>query len=473
MNARDIPTDLPFDVLLCIMEHIDRKSLCACARVSHLFHEVALPSLYKCVSVFVVRFHNLGIDKLDPDFGPFKTLKKYPHLKPFVKNVEICLGLNDYVTYRERLAPLWATLSELTNITSFSFWPPEDFYYHLPQLLADTIVSALSGCKKLEDITLLSTISAVSVSRFSRLRSIRSVRFGHLLSNETLNALGTWFGEVEGGFRSLSIMKAHAVGPMAMRQIVPYLHNLHTLHIGTSHSLSSKDLLALFTYTPQLRFLDITYYGSNSLSYLEANEYAILPHLEGIVIRHSGISQQPAFADLFGWIKLVIASGPLVSFSMFSDDGRDCECSDLLLAALSKKPALEILNLPSIPLRRQEEIVGIFEAFRKLEVLSVFVGSVDVLEFWKSVNPGRISLSSITTIYLRTKRIDLPDSYDVLADRVKEAMNALRGTPGHVHLWEKTRQGLVLALWTAGAMTDRAGLNLLKDEYPGMYAPFN
>ncbi|KAJ8094036.1 hypothetical protein PM082_009926 [Marasmius tenuissimus] len=381
-NRRLTTADIPFDLLLCIMEQVDRKTLCACTRVSRLFHEAALPSLYKSVRVYVCRFH-----KLDFDSGPFRILNEHPHLKPFVKNVEICLGLNDYVKNREYLSPLWETLSELTNITSFSFWPPEDFYYHLPQLLTETIVTALSRCEKLEDITLLSTISASSVSRLSQLKSVRSVRFGHLLSYETLNALGTWFREINGEFRSLSIMKAHVVSSTAITHIAPYIFNLRTLHIGTNHTLTSQDLLALFTYTPQLRFLDITYYEFLAVPLPLLNtqnqtpqtpQDPLLPNLECLVIRHSGLSHQPAFDDLFSWIKLVITSSPLTSFSIFSDDGRECEFSDRFLATLLTKPTLTILNLPSMPLRRREEMGKIFEAFWSLRVLSVLVADAEV-----------------------------------------------------------------------------------------------
>ncbi|KAK1215827.1 hypothetical protein PQX77_021553 [Marasmius sp. AFHP31] len=475
--------DIPFDLLLCIMEHVvDRKTLCACTRVSRLFHEAALPSLYKSVRVYVCRFH-----KLDFDYGPFKILNQHPHLKPFVKTVEICLGLNDYVKNRDHLTPLWETLSSLPNITSFSFWPPEDFYYHLPQLLTETIATALERCDKLEDITLLSTISASSVKRLSELGSVRSVRLGHLLSVETVGALGGWFGRVgrEGGVRGLSVMKAHSVNSTAIKELVPYISNLHTLHIGTNHSLTSKDLLALFTYTPQIRFLDITYYGFLAvplplLSQTPSPQDPLLPTLDVLVIRHSGLTHPAAFASLFGWIKLLITSSPLTSFSIFSDDGRECEFSDDEFLGMlgTKKGMLEVLNIPSVPVRRGEDLRGIFEAFgRGLRVVSVLVGGVEVFDFYKSLPPTHLG-SSLTTLYLRAKRTDIPGlSYDALAGRVKQAMGALRGPgrgDGYVHFPERgKREKLLYALWTAGPMTDRVGLNLLKDEYPGMYKPFN
>ncbi|KAG7087403.1 hypothetical protein E1B28_013373 [Marasmius oreades] len=371
--ATSEPQKLPFDAVLSILDRItDKNSLYECARTCRSFHEAVIPNLYKSISVVVARYH-----KSLPQLGPFKAIETHPYLRQYVKSVEISLGLYDYNMHRDRLVPLWKALSHLSNITSFTLKHPEDTYFHLPGILTASIVSALAGCEKLERLTVLSAISAISIERFSSLKTVKAVRFGHLLSSQTLNALGKWFRQAEGGFHTLGILIAHAVGAGDIDQLTPYVSSLHTLHIGRNHGLPPRDLLSLLVHTPRLQFLDVTYYGPQPLGLVERGS-GYLNQLQNLAVRYYGFSDLSSSHDFHHWIEYVASSSPLKSFSLISNDRRKYELARELLSILYTKTELEVLNIPDVLLGRSE-LGTLLGTFKKLRVLSLFLPDINLL----------------------------------------------------------------------------------------------
>ncbi|KAK7040386.1 hypothetical protein VNI00_009863 [Paramarasmius palmivorus] len=455
---------LPFDILLYIMSLVDdRKSLYDCSRVNQVFYEAALPSLYRSISLVVLRSN--GSENLN--YPPLETLDRKHHLRPYVKSVELCFGLNDYVRYRpnQRPSPVWAeSLSKLPNIQSFTFYHPEHRYHPLPHDISDIIISALTGCSSIFQLTLLARINAADIARFSRLTNLREIRIG-LLTTCVYDALGAWM--TGSSCQSLSMMDTYSLETPA--QITPYIHNLHSLHIGRNHGLSNRDLLHLLSASPSLRSLDISFdhFLSVTLASPQKITFHGLTHLERLVVRHQGVSSRSQFNEVFDWIALVITESPLLSsLSLSSDDGKECNFPSTppkLLSLLIKIPELEVLDLPFVVMR-QAALKTILTRIPKLRVLSVFLIDDRVLDIRSDKRDAGYQLDAI---YLRSNRPTCP--YSSLPPMMRKMMSSFRGSPGYLRRVTSSRQGWQ-ALWTTGQHTNRKGLNLLKDEYPDVYS---
>ncbi|KAF9266034.1 hypothetical protein L218DRAFT_956989 [Marasmius fiardii PR-910] len=490
--------DLPFDILLYIMSSIyDRRALYDYIRVNKVFYEAGVPSLYRRISLVVLRACGSGSGL---NFPPLDTLDKHPYLRSYVEDVEICFGLNEYVKHQAQVSPSsglgssstttsalpppqWSkSLSHLQNIISLTISHPENRYHPLRADFSDTLISAISGSSdsgKLVEISLLARINAVDITRWRKVKSVRRVRFGLLTSGtSTFRGLGEWLKECK--CEGLSVMEAYAVEQSMMKQISPYLGSLTTLHIGPSHALPNRDLLVLLGSTPRLRFFDALY--DNFLSVSMDPQYASTPtltDLEAIVIRHSGVWSKPSCQDLFRFLRLVLtSSSKLKSFNLLSDDGKEIHHPQTgLIDLLCSTQGLEVLNLPSVVFR-QPLLVKVFEAesLKGLRVVSLFVIDVKVLEFYQHLNQKRDKNKykhKISAVYLRSNRSTCP--YFSVVPEVKKMMNVLRGgvDGGCFQRLVQERQRWQ-ALWTEGPMTDRTGDggDLLKYEYPEMYRRF-
>ena len=182
-----------------------------------------------------------------------------------------------------------------------------------------------------------------------------------------------------------------------MNQINPCLGSLRTLHIGASHTLSNIEIFSVISHTPQLRFFDFLYDNFLSAPFVStpdwsahlililrqdnrAEHHADLPHLEVIVIRHSGVSSKPSCQDLFSWLRAVISSpSTLKSLSLISDDGKEIHHPQTgLVDVLTSCSTLEILNLPSVVLRLPH-LSKIFGSLEMIRVVSLFVTDIKVL----------------------------------------------------------------------------------------------
>ncbi|KAF9265102.1 hypothetical protein L218DRAFT_182601 [Marasmius fiardii PR-910] len=447
---------LPLDIVLSILNYVtDKNSLYNCARTCRSFYDLAIPNLYKSLSLIVVRSYK-------------SALESRPRLGQYVEAVEVTLEVFDYHRHQDRFTPFLTTLSYLPNITSFTIKHTLNVYFNLPIFLTDLIVAALSPCEKLETLSLLSAISPFHIKEFSRLRFVKAVRFG-CLPNESLAALEEWFRQAEGRFHTLSIVVPYAIGPRDIGQLFPFVSNLHTLHIGRDHSLTPQSLLSLLEHTPRLQFLDMRYHGFMALGLVSKRlDARYLSRLEIIVIRYYGFSNLSSSHDLHHWIECVTSSSPLKSFSLLSDDGRKYELSRDLLNILCSKSNLEILNIPDV-LIGPSELVTIMRTFKQLRVLSLFLSDVKLLDFYRSVGPGDLELTSLSAIYLRPlNSVNFP--YASVAGLIQKAIEALIGNPGHVHIWDTEERDIWQALWTITHTTERLGIDLLNYEYPEMYA---
>ncbi|KAK1215833.1 hypothetical protein PQX77_021559 [Marasmius sp. AFHP31] len=477
--------DLPFDVMLQVMDRVhDRRGLYDCVRVNRAFYEAAMPALYTTISLVGLRSFESG-----PNFAPLNTLDKHQYLRHYVKVVEVCFGLNEYLkhpTLRNN-SPQWAmSLSQLPNITALRIWHPDHHYHPIRSDFTSTLTSAVSHCEKLEDLTLMARINEADLTRFRRLKNVRRMRFG-LLTSGTFSALSEWMRA--SGCLSLSFMasvvplfkrsffdlnvnqEAYAIEPLTMNPINPHLNNLQTLHIGASHALSNKDITSCLSHARQLRFFDFLYDNFLSTPFDSKAEYHVnLPHLETIVIRHSGVWSKPSCQDLFSWMRVVLSSSAsLKSFSLLSDDGKEIHHPQTgLVDVLTSCSTLEILNLPSVAFRLPQ-LSKIFGSLKIVRVVSLFVTDVKCLDFHQQLRTR--GGSKIVAFYVRSNRSTCP--YFSVAPKVKEMMTTLNRSSGHFQRLSQEKQTWQ-ALWTEGAMTDRteSSQDLLKYEYPEMYSHF-
>ncbi|KAG7086259.1 hypothetical protein E1B28_002227 [Marasmius oreades] len=470
--------DLPFDVLLYIMSRIhDRRALYDYIRVSKVFYEAGMPSLYRSISLVVLRDYGSGFN-----FHPLDTLDKHTYLRPYVEDVEICFDLNEYIKHQSlssrssQPSPQWSkSLSHLRNITLLTIWHPENRYYPIRPEFSDTLISAVLEFEKLEEVRLLARIDATDIGRYSKLKTVRRMKFGLLTSGApTFNILGEWIkaSRCEG----LSVMEAYAVEPRTMKLISPFLDKLSTLHIGPSHALSNRDLLSLSSCTPQLRFFDIFY--DNFLAVpLDPGHTVVLNHLEVLVVRYSGVWSKPSCQDLFRFLRgLLATSSNLKSFNLIADDGKEIHHPQTglvdLLCNSELGGTLEILNLPAVVFRK-EQLAKLFGRMTQLRVMSLFLIDVRVLEFYQHLNLRHDHNLKLTALYLRSNRTACP--YFSVVQQVKKMMNALRGrgNEGYFRRLIQEKQTWQ-ALWSEGSATDRAedGADLLQYEYPEMYGRF-
>lgn len=103
-----------------------------------------------------------------------------------------------------------------------------------------------------------------------------------------------------------------------------------------------------------------------------------LTHLDRIAIRHQGVADKSQFTEMFNWIELVISGSPLTSFSILSDDGKECTFSFPLINLLTTQTRLEFLNIPQVVLR-QASLRALFGQLNNLRVLSIMLVDVNVL----------------------------------------------------------------------------------------------
>ncbi|KAL0065949.1 hypothetical protein AAF712_007076 [Marasmius tenuissimus] len=459
--------DLPFDVMLQVLDRIhDRKAIYDCARVNRAFYEAAMPALYTTISLVGLRSYESG-----PNFAPLNTLDKHQYLRHYVKVVEVCFGLNEYLKHPtlRNSSPQWATsLSQLPNITALRIWHPDHHYYPIRSDFTSTLTSAVSHCEKLENLTLMARINEADLTRFRKLKNVRRMRFG-LLTSGTFGALSEWMRV--SGCLSLCFMEAYAIEPLTMNQINPHLANLQTLHIGASHALSNKDITSVLSHARQLRFFDFLYDNFLSAPFESKAEYHVnLPHLEAIVIRHSGVWSKPSCQDLFSWLRVVLSSSTsLKSFSLLSDDGKEIHHPQTgLVDVLTSCSTLKILNLPSVVFRLPQ-LSKIFGSLKIVRVVSLFVTDVKCLDFHQQLRTR--GGSKIVAFYLRSNRSTCP--YFSVVPKVKEMMTTLKRSGGHFQRLSQEKQTWQ-ALWTEGTMTDRTegSQDLLKYEYPEMYSHF-
>ncbi|KAL0580047.1 hypothetical protein V5O48_001982 [Marasmius crinis-equi] len=480
--------DLPLDVLPTIMDKInDRRTLYDCLKVNRAFYEAALPSLYSTITLMGLKDYGSGLN-----FLPLDTLDKRPHLRNYVKVVEVCFGLGESMKHptprpnaqpskrppphstthlkhptssssAQSSGPQWATsLSQLPNITSIRIWHPDHHFYPLRSNFASTLAGAVSHCEKLKDLTLLARVNEGDLTRFRKLKRVRMMKFG-LITSETFGALGEWMKESD--CTSLGFMEAYAIEPLTMNQINPYTENLQSLFIGPSHALSNKDIIQVLSHTPQLRFLDFLYDNFLSASFDSTTKLAVdLAHLETIVIRHSGVWSKPSCQELFSWLQVVLlsSSDTLKSFNLISDDGKEIHHPQTgLVDVLTLCQNVEVLNLPSV-IFRLPQLVKVFRVL-SLRVVSLFVIDVKVLDFYQQLDRKDDPKLSMVAMYLRSNRATCP-FYSVVP-KVKNMMSALRG-PGSLGHFQRLSQEKQTwqALWTVGKMTDRAdsGQDLLK-----------
>ncbi|ESK88729.1 hypothetical protein Moror_2991 [Moniliophthora roreri MCA 2997] len=456
-----VPT-LPFDILLHVMELApDRRTLYDCITVSRAFNEAALPSLYQSISLVILRNNSSG----SLNFAALETLDHRTHLRPYVKSVDLCFGLADYVRYQSshRPTPAWAeSLSKLPNIESFTLWHPERRYHPLPHDFSDTVIAALAGCSSLSRLTLLARVNFSDIARFSRIPNVRGIRIG-LLTTGVYDALGAWIKKSD--CTLLGMMDTYTLESPV--QIAPHIGNLHHLHIGRNHGLTNRDLLQVLAVASQLRTLDIFFDNFLSASLSTQGAFNGLEHLQRLVLRHQGVSSKNQYNELFDWIAIVTASSPLLSsLSLQSDDEKECNFPGIptkLISLLLKFPNLEVLDLPYVVMR-QASLTMILTNLDRLRVLSMSLIDDRALAIPLD---AQTHISQLNALYLRSNRATCP--YSNVQKQVEKLMARQRGYPGYIRRVVDTRRGWQ-ALWTDAQNTGRKGLSVLKDEYQDTYS---
>ncbi|KAF9075377.1 hypothetical protein BDP27DRAFT_1028681 [Rhodocollybia butyracea] len=212
---------------------------------------------------------------------------------------------------------------------------------------------------------------------------------------------------------------------------------LSVFHLGPHHALTNRDLLRLLQYTCKLEELDLFYdnFLNTRLPDTDKDAFTGLEHLHKLVIRHQGVASKSQYLELFSWLEVVVSASPLTSFSILSDDERECKFAMPLVHLLCMKAQLEFLNIPQIVLR-QSSLRILFENLKRLRVLSIMLVDVNILRFHTSVAQGQ--LTELKALYLWSDRAIC--SYSLVTSPLCRTMSSLRGGAGYLRRLSQQKQ---------------------------------
>ncbi|KAF5389489.1 hypothetical protein D9757_004278 [Collybiopsis confluens] len=458
---------LPFEVLCEILgTSRDLDTIYESVLVCKAFKDAGLPSLYKTITLKTLQPSESGECF---NFRALETLDKYPHLRTHVREVVFRFVLDDYVrrTRHTATTPLkraegnaWThSLAQLPNVRAYTFYhvpllSSQNQYLPIPSDVLEQTVSAIRDWGPLTELNLLYRLTRSDITRLSRIKKARSVRLGF----PPAEAVGAIMPLVE-QCDSLSIMDAYAIDSLVV--IRPLVGNLSILHLGPHHALCNMDLLQMLQCGQGLQGLDLFYDNFLNAQTVEVETVCTpeLKQLRKFVLRHQGVSNKAQYGEMFKWLDLVISAAPLSSFSIFSDDSRECNFAMPLITLLVKKP-IEFLDIPHIIIR-STSLRMLFGTGNRLQVLSIMLVDVNVLNFFGSTVIGEL-FCNLSALYLRSNRVTC--SYSLVTPQLRRTMLYLRDGPGHIRR-VKQEKGAWKALWTEGFHTIRKGLDALYDEY--------
>ncbi|KAI0789308.1 hypothetical protein C8Q75DRAFT_767528 [Abortiporus biennis] len=304
--------EIPFDILLQVLEHLDYLDLYNLSLVNRTFNETATKLLYRTVILSPTQSNTLNLRQKSQELNQLFISACLPSNCSYVLELRISGYLNTRSAPLNKFSTvLCHAIQQWSNVQTIVLTPQA-----YPQDLMENVLAALLNCAHLNHLTINSSCCDENcVPILTRLTALTSLT----IENPTrvmLQALPEWLGRLQPTLTKL-ILKDNcgSVTPGVLKSFIPSLQKIETFGLGLSYSLTNDDVFKFLERLPALRSLDLRYY----LQIRPTTVPIRLLSLRYFTVRYISVETRSERDHLCKWIRTVTRNSPLTTLTLINE----------------------------------------------------------------------------------------------------------------------------------------------------------